>query len=200
MEIEAVREIQVGESAVAQPTLTGIEPAPVDPGPGPGPGPALTEHVETAERRALDEKGAPHGLRKDGTPAKKRGRKPGQVNDATDTSSAPAPAPAPMVSPVDYAQMARQLTNLQLNIAVNALGPDWKPNEEAGEAKQICAAWESYLRAKNVAQLSPEMLLLVVQSCYVLPRLPKPETKSRIRRFIEWTRDIRGRFGATKAE
>jgi hypothetical protein len=130
---------------------------------------------------------APYGVRKDGTPAAKRGAKPRHTRN---------PDP-PGVTPGQVADQsqrfeaaARMIVDTVEGGAVSILGDEWKMRTE--EKPAITGATAAYLRYKNFPDIPPGWLLLAVVCAYALPRVGLPGTQERIKQ-------IRGQFSSAPA-
>lgn len=137
---------------------------------------------------------APYGRNKDGTPAKKRGRKGSSNGDQFDrldsvTVSTPSRTPQARGLPspaivTDYRPIASLATGLWIGIPQLIFGEDWKASES--DEKLIADAFYNYFRAKGITEMSPELGLGLALGSYVVVRINKPTVKSRILSGVEW--------------
>lgn len=150
------------------------------------------DDFELTNSPAIDPE-APYGRNKDGTPAKKRGRKGGSEAASRLDSVTPAPprvklpptaapltqAIAPSI-PIDYDAMGGQVANLWFNGGVMLLGEEWAPNTQAGEHVAVKNAFRDYFKAKNATELDPGVILFITLASYTAARIQKPTIKSRV--------------------
>jgi hypothetical protein len=146
---------------------------------------AAIELVDTQERLVLSAQDAPYGVRADGTPAKKRGRRPGIANKKSEPAET-AVSGIPARVEVDYQFMSRGIVNAELNLLVAILGKDWEPKAELEEAKHLRDGWAAYLESKGIKAFPPEVVLIMAHVAYIAPRLSSPSTKTRLARLREW--------------
>ena len=143
---------------------------------------------------------APYGRNKDGTPAKKRGRKGGDTSSRLD-SVTPAPPrvkpqapPTPNISaivvppsiPVDYDALGGVVANLWFNGGVMILGTEWEPDTARGEHVTVKNAFRDYFKSKSITELDPGLMLFVTLSSYALARVQKPTIQERTRSMWTW--------------
>lgn len=144
---------------------------------------------------------APYGYNKDGTPAKKRGRKPKDEADGTADAFArlssvrpagprpvpiPGQIPAPAAIPTDYKALGDTAANLWFNVGQIPFGDDWAPNTDIGEHLIISKGFRDYFQAKGVTQLDPTLSLCLVLGSYTLSRINKPTIKDKVSRGWFW--------------
>jgi hypothetical protein len=150
---------------------------------------------------------APYGLKADGTPAKKRGRKsalegggtvdPPQFERLDSVTQAPPlpraktagnatrpSIPQPAAIATDYRAMGETAANLWFNIGETALGEDWRPNP--GEPQYIAGAFTDYFRAKEIKVIDPAIVLCIALGGYTVARINKPTIKSKLGRVVLW--------------
>jgi preprotein translocase subunit Sec61beta len=147
---------------------------------------------------------APYGLNKDGTPAKKRGRKPATesetaaLHDKLDSVTPARPLPRanaaakgsqPVMPPsqsivTDYRVMGETAANLWFNVGTAALGDDWKP--EGNEPKLIAGAFTDYFRSKEIKVIDPTIVLVIALGSYTVSRVNKPTVKTKLGGFVAW--------------
>jgi len=153
--------------------------------------PPLTEPGESAS--GIDPE-APYGRKKDGTPAKKRGRQAGSQNDLFErldsvTQSTPRPRPGPSNPPIaaivtDYRAVGQMAANLWFNVPQTIFGEDWSP--EPNEIPLVAKGFTDYFQAKGISQISPELSLGLILLGYTAGKLNKPTVKSRFSKVAEW--------------
>ena len=90
---------------------------------------------------------------------------------------------------VNYHVTATVLVDSTTGFCEQFLGPEWKAN--ATERDNLTGATETYLRAKNIPDLPPGILLAFVISAYALPRLNSPTMREKLGRIGD---RIRARF------
>jgi hypothetical protein len=149
---------------------------------------------------------APYGLNKDGSPAKKRGRKAkgeegqspqfdrldsvSQARPLTRAKSTAKPTEpyAPLASTIatDYQAMGETAANVWFNVGVMALGEDWAPNPD--EPKAIASAFRDYFKAKEIKAIDPGIVLLIALGGYTVARVNKPTVQSRFSKVAQWVR------------
>lgn len=143
---------------------------------------------------------APYGRNKDGSPAKKRGRKTltggdlferlDSVTPSTQSQAHRLPSGSKPVIVTDYRPVANLATGLWIGIPQIFFGEDWKPENE-GQEKVIAEAFHSYFRAKGIAEMSPEIGLYLALGSYTIVRINKPTVKSRLESGVAW---LKSRF------
>lgn len=145
---------------------------------------------------AVDAAGRPV-LKKGGGFARKRGRKPGEEKVAANSPyvSAPASAPASATGEIapaatatakmDSAMSARFLAANVEMLGIALFGDEWEVTDEK-EMKQMVGGFKSYIDSVGGVEVSPNVGLMFTLGGYALPRLKKPETKSRIKKAAEW--------------
>lgn len=123
---------------------------------------------------------------KDGTYARKRGRKAGATAPPTDN-------PSPSV--VSTEEAAVQSANLLFNLSVFVGGDDWSPSKD--EAICVKTGFKNYYDARGIVNIPPELGLVIALGMYALPRLNKPTTREKISSFWVWVKD---KFAKKKPE
>lgn len=89
---------------------------------------------------------------------------------------------------IPYAQMGFIISESFFQVCTIIGGPDWKPEAQEKEAMQ--SAWSQYLESKQITDIPPEYVLLMVVGSYSVKRVMMPATQSRMRTF--WNK-IRGK-------
>jgi len=122
------------------------------------------------EIHAVDSNGQPK-RNKDGTLSKKRGRKSGTNSTApVDTS----------VAAFDLeCKNCAVLTVQTIIILGHSIGGEEWTAEEA-EKFAMVTAWEAYYRAKGTIDLPPWIGVLIATGAYAMPRVSKPNTRTRL--------------------
>ena len=153
--------------------------------------PSVTEPVNDAS--PVDPE-APYGRKKDGTPAKKRGRAAGTQSDlferldsVTQSTARPRPVPSnPPIAPIvaDYRAVGQMAANLWFNVPQTIFGEDWSP--EPNEIPLVAKGFTDYFQAKGISQISPELSLGLILLGYTAGKLTKPTVKSRFSKVAEW--------------
>ena len=125
-------------------------------------------------------------LRRDGSLAKKRGRKAGGSQAPIQSTVTVDPAnPLAGQAQISNDQAAKMLCGMAVAGFQLLLGPEWDV-ENQGEAKALIDGTRAYLEATGGMDMSPSVGLLFTWGGYSLPRLGKPETLSRFARFRAW--------------
>lgn len=129
-----------------------------------------------------------HVANKDGTPkytktGKFRKRKSADSDSVVDVAE-PEPASAPL-----YAEMGNVMAVTITSSCTMLLGPEWKPEQQ--EIDGLTAAWAKYFEASGISEFPPWLMLAMVHVSYAGKRLTMPETKSRLRQFIDRIRKRR---------
>lgn len=148
---------------------------------------------------------APYGFNKDGTPAKKRGRKAAgstsdqtplfdrldsvtQARPLTGAKRAEKPTrpviPSPQAIATDYRVMGETAANVWFNVGEMAFGEDWQP--EPKEPEMIASAFKDYFQAKEIKAIDPTIVLFIALGGYTVKRLNKPTMKSRVAGIGQW--------------
>jgi hypothetical protein len=162
------------------------------------------EQIEHGSPPNSDDPEAPFGRRVDGTPAKKRGRRPASVSDESDkqrqklrsvTGSTPRakPAPpqlgAPVLAVVNYQAMGQTVADLWFNAGTVILGDEWKPNIQEGEHLAVAGAFTSYFRSVQMRDLPPLFALCFVLGTYTLKRAAQPTIRTKLQRAGLWFKE-----------
>jgi len=138
---------------------------------------------------------APFGRKKDGTPAKKRGRHSGsaQVDQFARLDSVSPTAPrqarsvpttqAPAIA-VDYRALGETAANLWFNVPQIIFGEDWAP--ESNEVQPVAKGFTDYFKANGVTEINPTIALLLVLGSYSVVRINKPTVKDRLSKGFQW--------------
>lgn len=139
---------------------------------------------------------APYGRNKDGTPAKKRGRKSGTTGDLFDRLDSVTESTQRRQTfqqsvkstsiALDYRPIASFATGLWFGIPQMFFGDDWKP--ESADEPIIAKAFYDYFKAKGIAEVSPELGLVLALSSYTIVRVNKPTVKSRLSSWFAWAK------------
>lgn len=175
-----------------EPELRAEQPAPAV---AAAPSFAFASEIFDPEIHAVDEAGNPK-KNQDGSYAKKRGRKKGSTNTATNVSAIPVenqPNPAVL-------QMAIMATNCTILLGMAIGGDEWIPKREPSigldERGLLHKGWSDYLATTDMQAIPSWMGLAIALSAYSLPRVMLPKTKSRI--AILWGK-MKGFFSRKKA-
>lgn len=132
---------------------------------------------------------APYGVRADGTPRAKPGRKKGQVSAAAAGTVAGSASSAPRVRSKSEVK-AHEASSQEIARAMFAtfalgmsglVGPEWEPQSQQ-EADGMRAALAAYIEAKGEGKVSPETMLLMVVAGYSLSRFGHENTRSKFGR------------------
>ena len=153
-------------------------------------------HARASNMESADDEDslAPYGRNKDGTPAKKRGRKIASGDDLFQRLDSVTPAPprknASSTMPnaaaiaIDYRSLANTATGLWFGVPQMLFGEDWKP--EPAEEPVVAKAFHDYLKAKNIVDIDPTLALCLVLGSYTIARVNKPTVKSRLQSMFGW--------------
>lgn len=140
---------------------------------------------------------APYGYKKDGTPAKKRGRKPDDLFDTAQTDALDSVTPAPprrqqsppkITTPVivtDYRALGRTAAAVFFVSGELILGQEWAPDSPT-EGDSIAGAFSRYFEASGIQELSPGLMLTLTLGSYSVARMQRPVIKTKIQKATEW--------------
>lgn len=129
-----------------------------------------------------------------------RGRPPGSANKNKDGSEESASVivetqPAPIspitveqIPQVDYALMSQMAFDAGTNSLAMLFGPEWQARDET-ERSAVCNSLASYLRAKQVQDIPPGMMLTIVLCAYSAPRLRQPATANKLKLGWYWLKN-----------
>lgn len=153
------------------------------------------EHID---RAALADDGTqgPIKLNKDGSPAKKRGRKPGQKNatvsgPANSVSSLPPVNSAENVvsdnqpQKISTEESARWSANIVFNVGGFVFGDELGKPKDKDEANSMKAAFKNYYDVKGTPNIPPEIGLLLAIGFYAAPRLRHESMSEKVGRWID---------------
>lgn len=135
---------------------------------------------------------APYGYNKDGSPAKKRGRKAaGEVTGGKtlpDLDSVTPARPRPVQSSqsakvlpiaVNYRALGQQAATLWFSLPQIFLGTDWGPEKE--EIPLVAESFEKYFESEGITTFSPGFSLALVLGTYALGKATKPTVADKIK-------------------
>lgn len=105
-----------------------------------------------------------------------RGRPPGSTNKKASF--------ADLTPAVDFTALAGSLVDMSTGTAATVLGPEWQPRSPE-ERQLLVTHLAAYLKAKDVKDIPPGWMLVIVLGAYSLPRLSQPATKEKLR--FGWT-------------
>lgn len=114
-------------------------------------------------------------------PKRGRGRPPGSGNKPRFDDLQIQPE---QQSTVNFAATAELLVDMATGGAATVLGPEWNPRGPE-EKKMVVDATANYLKAKDIKDLPPGVVLCFVIAAYSLPRMSQPKTKEKI--AMGWT-------------
>jgi hypothetical protein len=149
--------------------------------------------VNTPQADVSSQQAALNGvtLNKDGTPRKKRGRKPGQTN-----------------TPAQITQQTPQIDDVIVGTAqftVDAItgalammiGPEWQAEKD--ERETLIAQTAHYFRTQNISDIPPGVLLAIVCAGYAMKRVQNENTATKLKVFAvrAWgaIKNVTGLFG-----
>ena len=154
------------------------------------------EELQTPPEASIDSE-APYGRNKDGTPAKKRGRKvltPGESGDlfarldsVTPSTASRKPLPRDKTGAsivTDYQALGETAANLWFNVPQIFFGADWAPKPE--EVPVVARGFRDYFKAQGIQELSPTLSLCLVLGAYTLERANKPTVQSKLQSMFAW--------------
>ncbi len=137
--------------------------------------------VETDEKRG---RGRPQGA-KDKEPRKK------QKSDSVIPEAQPV-----QVNQADYQLMSEMLFDSGTNSLAVLFGPEWQARDP-NERSAVCNALVAYLKAKQVQDIPPGMMLTIVLIAYSAPRMRAPSTAGKLKAGWFW---LRNKFGKKKVQ
>lgn len=91
------------------------------------------------------------------------------------------------VPQVDYALMSSMCFDMGTNALSMVFGPEWQPNSEQ-EKNAVVASLASYMRAKEVKDIPPGMMLCFILAVYSAPRLRHQTTGGKLKLWFMWVR------------
>lgn len=157
---------------------------------------ALLDEITQGAAPVVGTIAAPYGLRADGTPRAKPGRRLGQktgMSAAAVSASSPgtAAAAAPRVRSKAEAkaheaastEVARAVFAVSVGTAVSLIGEEWAPSSQQ-EADGMRAAIAAYIEAKGEGKLSPEAMLALCVLGYSAARLEHENTRRKLGGFV----------------
>jgi len=162
-----------------------------------------TANSPAADDSEVSQDAAPYGVKADGTPAKKRGRKPKSTQDEADKQRArlrsvgpgkglPQKVQTPDVNPalavVNYQALGETAANLWFNVGMLAMGEDWKPDNQ-GEALAVAGAFRDYFKSQQIKDIPPGLALTLVLTSYSLAHAQKPTVKTRLQKVGAWFKE-----------
>lgn len=114
-------------------------------------------------------------LNKDGTPRKKRGRKPGSTNTPAQIA---ATTPQLDETIVGTAQFTVDAVTGALAMII---GPEWQAEKD--ERETLIAQTAHYFRSQNIADVPPGVLLALVCAGYAVKRVQNENTATKLKIF-----------------
>ena len=114
---------------------------------------------------------------------KKRGRKPGATVSASTIKAPPKTTLEKQAQKVSAETVAKSFLNLGIGGAVAFIGDEWDFTSKQ-EADDMVAAVAGYIESKGDANLSPEVMLLLVVGSYSLSRFKHQNTQSKFGAFF----------------
>lgn len=134
-------------------------------------------------------------LNKDGTPAKKRGRKPGQQNRPVSGTVNSVSSLPPVNQPENVAsgepqkisteESARWSANIVFNVGGFVFGDELGKPKDKDEANSMKAAFKNYYDVKGTPNIPPEIGLLLAIGFYAAPRLRHESMTEKVGRWID---------------
>ncbi len=122
-------------------------------------------------------------LNKDGSLAKKRGRKGGAVNEAQiqapQNATAQSPPTIQAQAPVNHKVIAQQYAHIFFIAGYSLFGSDWLP-DDTQEKQVVEKSIQTYVEANNVEAMSPGIGLLLTLGAYSVKKAQKPTIKEKL--------------------
>jgi hypothetical protein len=177
--------LQADPGAVHQVSPGGTSQAPPDASPGPAtipPGGAAAPG---------DGKAPDFSAFKGGSPGPDQPGSPGGPPGA-------APPPNDQSQLVDYPAVAGMTFDMLTNILASIFGPEWRP-ENAEERTMVTMSLAAYMKSKNMPDIPPGLMLVLVCAIYSAKRFQAPPTKAKIKLIFGWLKLKLGRFFRRRA-
>lgn len=132
---------------------------------------------------AVDENGNPR-RNKDGSFAKKRGRKPGGEETVVEPVPGEVMRDFNQPAPLSTIQMVQMMLGLTTILSTKYFGPEWNPT--ADEAKMLTDVWSRYVHYKGWDEkATPELIVTMVTIGFLMPRVTSENFKNKILRRRE---------------
>lgn len=122
-------------------------------------------------------------LNADGSPAKKRGRKPGQKNSFVNPYKKDD-IPSQNIAPISSLQAATVVSATLEMMSVALISDEWKLTPIEKESN--IAAWDAAFNHYGGVQISPPMALVMNHTAIILARAGQPKTVDKIGLFKAW--------------
>lgn len=100
--------------------------------------------------------------------------------------------------PVDYEFMSNVLFDTSTGTLVMIFGDEWKPRNE-DERKMMVVGITGYLKAKQIKDIPPGLMLTMLALAYSAPRLRAPSTSEKLRGAWYWVKSIAAKIFKRKA-
>jgi hypothetical protein len=132
-------------------------------------------------------------INKDGTFARKPGRRPGAqaASKAPDSGTGPQAQPLPQGAgaaiPGGSKEMAVVIARTFTAVLTRAVGDEWSPTSVA-EMRHLEEATEKYLVSIGGVQLSPAANMIIAYGAYGLARMGHENTRTKTSRVIGWVK------------
>ncbi len=138
-----------------------------------------------------------------------RGRPPGSKSkpktpeanakpDFSDVDGTPT-TPKAEVKPINYDAMAKMVFGMSAGTLANVFGPEWLPRPpqpgQPGEEEMMIGAIAAYMRASEMPDIPPGIMLVLVCGMYAAPRFAAPNTKEKVKGMWMW---IKSKFARKK--
>jgi hypothetical protein len=123
-----------------------------------------------------------------------RGRPKGTKNKSSETVSEIPPVQQPTIANAENPQAIPQtdyklLSSVIFDTTTNSLcmifGPEWQPKDE-NEKNAVCGALANYLKAKEVKDIPPGVVLAIIAGSYASARIRQEPTKTKIIQCWLW--------------
>jgi len=124
-----------------------------------------------------DKRGRHHRICPCDTCKKQRGETVAAVPDFSDMT--------PEAAVTDYAAMSAMMFDSSTGILCMTFGPEWQP-QSPQERDAVTQALATYLRAKQVKDIPPGVMLSIVILAYSAQRLKAPTTASKLQMAWTW--------------
>jgi hypothetical protein len=86
---------------------------------------------------------------------------------------------------VDYSKLANVTFDVSTGVLCGIFGPEWKPESEE-EKKSVVEPLAAYYRSKEIKDLPPGMMVVIVVAAYSARRIPKPGTSAKLKLCWLW--------------
>lgn len=115
---------------------------------------------------------------RDGTFAKKRGRKAGQTSQA---KTGPIPVATMSAEQMEAENLGKATAETIFAVCQGVFGSEWTPivDNAINERHNMQTAWSQYYLATGKRDLPPSLIVIVAMTCYAAPRFQHENTRTR---------------------